>query len=264
MSKAPLEERLHMEVAGEGPLVLLAHGFAGSARNFRPQVRALRERHRVVTWDARGQARSPVPADGDYSLDALVSDLGAVLEHVGGSERAVVGGLSMGAATALHFALRDPSRVRGLVLASIPAGGGAVGSIATPADVFAEAIERDGLEAAGERFVWGRRSGFDEAGARMIRQGFMEHSPEGSSGLLRGALSELPRPEDIASRLRDLRVPALIVAGAEDSHSLHASRSLASLLPDSRLEVVEAAGHVVNLEAPGEFNRGLVDFIESL
>jgi pimeloyl-ACP methyl ester carboxylesterase len=81
---------------------------------------------------------------------------------------------------------------------------------------------------------------------------------------LRGALSELPRPEAIATQLRELRVPTLIVAGGDDASSLHASRTLASLLPDSRLEIIEAVGHVVNLAAPGEFNRVLVDFLEAL
>lgn len=259
-----MAERLHLEVAGEGPAVLLAHGFAGSARNFRPQVRALREHHRVVTWDARGQARSQLPVDGDYTLAALVADLSAVLDHVSPDDPALVGGLSMGAATALHFAMASPERVRGLVLASMPAGAGAVGSIATRAEVFAEAIERDGLEAAGERFVWGASSGFDAAGARMIRQGFMEHSAEGLSGLLRGALASLPRPEEIAPKLRELDLPTLIIAGGADAPSLDASRSLAELIPGARLEVIEGAGHVVNLAAPDAFNRALLSFIESL
>lgn len=259
-----LERRLHVERAGTGPIVALAHGFAGSARNWRPQLRALREGYRVVTWDARGQARSPVPRDGDYSLAALVADIGEVLDHAAPGESAVVGGLSMGAASALHFALQHRERVRGLVLASMPAGAGAVGSIATRAEVFAEAIEQEGLEVAGERFVWGAQSGFDEAGARMIRQGFMEHTQEGLSGLLRGALASLPTPVAIADRLRGLDVPALIVAGGEDEPSLNASRLLAESMPLARLEVIEGAGHVVNLAAPVKFNHLLVEFLESL
>jgi len=98
---------LHVEAQGQGPAVLLAHGFGGSARNWRPQIRALRDRYRVVVYDARGHARSHAPpAASDYSLDTLTADLGRVLAEHAGSRPAVVGGLSMGAGVALRFALR--------------------------------------------------------------------------------------------------------------------------------------------------------------
>src|SRR4029077_2169460 len=93
---------LHIDREGQGPVVVLAHGFAGSARNFGPQARALRPRFRVVRYDARGHARSEAPDDPlAYTPETFADDLGRVLDP--GS--AVVGGLSMGAATALRFAL---------------------------------------------------------------------------------------------------------------------------------------------------------------
>ena len=96
---------LHVETRGDpGPTLLLLHGFAGSARNFRPQQRRLAEHFRVVAYDARGHARSAAPeAPADYGLDACVADALRVLEGQG-AQRAVVGGLSMGAAVALALA----------------------------------------------------------------------------------------------------------------------------------------------------------------
>src|SRR5205814_1370601 len=119
------EPRLHVEVEGSGPVVVLAHGFGGSARNFLSQARALRDRYRIVRFDARGHARSEAPAEASaYTPEAFVADLGRVLDQVG-ARAAVVGGLSMGAGTALRFGLAHPERVEGLVLAAFPPGGGA-------------------------------------------------------------------------------------------------------------------------------------------
>src|SRR5213593_3269207 len=119
------EPRLHVEVEGSGPVVVLAHGFGGSARNFLPQARGLRDRYRIVRFDARGHARSEAPAEASaYTPEAFVADLGRVLDQVG-ARAAIVGGLSMGAGTALRFALAHPGRVQGLVLAAFPPGAGA-------------------------------------------------------------------------------------------------------------------------------------------
>src|SRR3989454_11972194 len=102
------EPRLHVEVEGSGPVVVLAHGFGGSARNFLPQARALRDRYRVVRFDARGHARSGAPPQpAAYTPEAVVADLGRRLDQ-GGAARAGVGGPSVGAGIPLGFALTHP------------------------------------------------------------------------------------------------------------------------------------------------------------
>jgi pimeloyl-ACP methyl ester carboxylesterase len=257
------EPRLHVEVEGDGPVVALAHGFGGSARNFLPQVRALHDRYRVVRWDARGHARSEAPADpAAYAHAAFVADVGRVLDMVGAS-RAVVGGLSMGAGIALGFALAHPERVDALVLAAFPPGAGTGGVLSDRAAAFADAIERDGLERAGERFVWGSASGLDPGAARLVRAGFLEHQPRGLALTLRGMVSQ-PTVADLAPRLPGMAHPALVVVGARDRMSLDASRALAAALPRARLVLVPDAGHVVNLERPADFNAALLSFLATV
>jgi pimeloyl-ACP methyl ester carboxylesterase len=249
---------LHVEQAGEGPVVVLGHGFGGSARNFRPQVRALRDRYRVVVFDARGHARSGAPDEAAaYAPGRFVADLERVVDGAGAAE-AVVGGLSMGAAVALAFAQAHPSRVRGLVLASFPA---ADGGLAARARDFADCLEREGLEAAGARFVWGGEPGADGA---LVRQGFLEHSPRALAHVLRELIAEQADADALAPQLAGLRVPALVVAGERDAPSLEASRRLAEVLPEAQLVVLESAGHVVNLQRPRHFNDALLGFLDSL
>ena len=255
---------MHVEAAGQGPGIVLAHGFGGSARNWRPQVRALRERFRVVVYDARGHARSEAPAEASaYREAALLEDLAAAAAATGDA-RPVVGGLSFGAAVALRYALAHPERVRALVLASYPAGPASAHGSAARALAFAEAIEREGLERAGARYVWGAGSGLDPAGAALVRQGFLEHEPHALAHVLREFLALLSPVAALAPRLSRLELPALLICGGRDEGALPESRTLARLLPKAELHVIPGAGHVVNLAAPAAFDAVLLDFLQRL
>ena len=146
----------------------------------------------------------------------------------------VAGGLSLGAATALRLAMRHPERVRALALASYPASRERPGSVGSSAPDFAGAIERDGLEAAGARFVWGPDSGLDERGAALVRQGFLEHDPASLALLLaRRGWRGCPRRGRSPATWPVVRVPVLIVSGGADAGSVESGEALAGLLPDA-------------------------------
>lgn len=256
--------RLHVEVDGAGPTVVLAHGFGGSARNFGPQMRALKGRYRVVRYDALGHARSEAPTDpAAYTPATYVGDMGRVLDDVG-ADVAVVGGLSMGAGIALRFAVAEPARVRGLVLCAFPAGADDPGGFAAKALRFAERIERDGLEAAGEDYVWGPGTRLDRSAVTFVRQGFLEHPAHGLALALRGVIAAQPPVEAMRASLEGVRVPTLILVGSDDGPSRHASEALVRVLPNARLVVVPGAGHVVNLQKPDEVSEAMGEFLDGL
>ena len=76
--------RLHVERQGDGPALVLAHGFGGSARNFRLQLRALAPHSRAVAYDARGHARSEAPPNADaYAFERLIDDFERVASEAG-------------------------------------------------------------------------------------------------------------------------------------------------------------------------------------
>jgi pimeloyl-ACP methyl ester carboxylesterase len=265
LGSAPVTEtapKLHIETMGEGPTLVLAHGFSGSARNFRVQAKALKDISRVVIYDARGHARSEAPPNPEaYTLDALVGDFARAAEA--GGLPVIAGGLSMGAATALEFALRYPERVRGLLLAAYPSPGAGRGLTRRSwATGFADALRDFGPEVAGARYVWGEQPRFDEKDSNFIRLGFLEHPPHALEATLRGVLAGLEDPAALAPRLATIRVPALVVVGADDKESLEPSRQLAQNIPGAEFVIVPDAGHVVNLKQPAVFNELARRFIE--
>ena len=100
--------KLHCEERGAGPAVLFVHEYGGSCRSFDMQVEAFRARHRCVVFNARGYPPSEVPASvGSYSQYHAAADIGAVLDGLA-IQRAHLVGVSMGAASALQFALKQP------------------------------------------------------------------------------------------------------------------------------------------------------------
>lgn len=126
--------RLHIALQGEGPLVVLCHGFPGLWYGWRHQMRALAEAgYRAVALDQRGYGRSDRPlAVESYDSDHAVGDLLGVLDALGES-RAVFVGHDFGAPQVWNLAVRHPERVRGVAALSCPydfdlAGRGGAGS----------------------------------------------------------------------------------------------------------------------------------------
>ena len=99
---------LYYEVHGEGPPVLLTHGYSSSSHMWEGQVAAFCKRYKLITWDMRGHGRSDYPDDlGAYTEAATVADMAAILDAVG-AKRAVIGGLSLGGYMSLAFHLAHP------------------------------------------------------------------------------------------------------------------------------------------------------------
>ena len=99
---------LYCEESGEGTAILFVHEYGGSCRSFDMQTAAFRARYRCVVFNARGYPPSEVPASVDsYSQDHAVTDIGAVMDSLGVKQAHLVG-VSMGAASSLQYALKEP------------------------------------------------------------------------------------------------------------------------------------------------------------
>jgi pimeloyl-ACP methyl ester carboxylesterase len=94
---------IHYEVHGQGPAILLSHGYSATCRMWDGQIAALRDRFQVIVWDMRGHGQSDYPSDSAaYSEAATVEDMAAVLRDCS-IQRAVIGGLSLGGYMSMAF-----------------------------------------------------------------------------------------------------------------------------------------------------------------
>ncbi len=259
--------KLHCEERGGGPAVLFVHEYAGSCRSFDMQVEAFRARHRCVVFNARGYPPSEVPASvGCYSQYHATADIGAVLDGLA-IERAHLVGVSMGAASALQFALKEPERVVSATLVGIGTGSDDPPLFRLGAEANAKQIESGGMRSFAEQM--GRnpnRVRLLEKNPAEFRRSLEElsrMSPVGHANTMRGVQASRPPLYAHEKRLASLRVRTLVVVGDEDAGCRKPSEFLVRVLPDARLVVVPESGHAVNQEEPAEFNRLCLAFIDA-
>ena len=164
------------EIAGQGPPVVLLHGLSATRRNVVQGSRALLRRgYRLIAYDARGHgASSPAPS---YTYPDLIEDLEAVLAELGIDRVALVGS-SMGAATAMAFAMRHPDRAAAVVQVTPAYNGEArTGNVDDGAwDAMASGLEEGGVDA----FVdvaqpAGAQEGWKQIAREAVRQRMERH-----------------------------------------------------------------------------------------
>jgi pimeloyl-ACP methyl ester carboxylesterase len=253
------------EAVGEGPPVVLCHGITATRRYVVHGSRALeRAGRRVVSYDARGHGESdPAPADQGYGYPELVGDLERVIEREVAGEQLVLAGHSMGAHTAVAYALRRPERLAGLVVVG-PVYAGEIGDETLAYwDGLAAALEGGGVDG----FVayidreQGIDSGWRDSVLRFTRERMLRHR---HLDAVVEALREVPRsrPFESLAELESLDVPALVVAShdaADPGHPRHVAEAYAERLPQARL-VGEAEGESPLAWQGGKLSRAIVSF----
>ncbi len=251
--------------SGDGPPVLLLHGFACGKRMWLHQIRALNARFRVIAYDQRGHGLTDAPAVATgYSAGHLVRDLVGVLDALQ-IERAAIVGFSLGGGPALVLAASQPQRVSRLVLADVGAG----------------ADEPVKIEAMARR--WGdliRRGEVDELVCEMLRSELFKFYARRNvrrrnhmAALIRATpidglrftLSEVLAKRKSLFRLtgvlKSVQAPSLVMVGQLDYVCSKAARLLAQTIPNAALKVIANSGHMAPLEQPAAFNAALLEFL---
>jgi pimeloyl-ACP methyl ester carboxylesterase len=226
------------------------------------QAEALQASHCVVRFDNRGFGGSP-PGDSLLTMERIADDAAALLDHLG-IARAVVAGCSMGGYAAFAMVRRHADRLRGLVLQDTRAGADSEDARKNRA-LLAEKTLREGATAALDAFlpklVGETTKSERPAVVERIRERILAASPRGIANALQG----LGARADSFPTLREVRVPTLVVCGAEDVITPVAeSEAIERAIPGSRLEVIPRAGHLSNLESPDAYNEVLMDFLAHL
>jgi pimeloyl-ACP methyl ester carboxylesterase len=248
---------------GEGPVVLLIHGFPLNRQMWQPQLLPLAEAgYRVIAPDLRGFGESDAPSTG-YSMDGFADDLIALLDALKIGQ-AVVGGMSMGGYILMNMLERHPERVRAACLITTKSS----------ADDEAGRARRSAMAAEAERL--GANPIIKIFAELLFGSETMEESPEliarvtswmrgtNPRGLAGGLLAMRDR-KDYTPLLPSFGQPALVISGAEDrAASPNAVQLFTAGLPRCQSAVIEKAGHMANLEQPARFNAALLQFLNSL
>ncbi|WP_038970650.1 alpha/beta fold hydrolase [Bradyrhizobium genomosp. III] len=242
---------IYYEVHGDGPPLLLTHGYSSTSAMWHGQVDALARDRMLVLWDMRGHGQSDYPDDPNaYSETLTVGDMAAILNAVG-AERAIIGGLSLGGYMSLAFYRNYPQAARALLI--IDTGPG---------------FKKDDARDAWNARALGTADKLDREGLDMLKSATRERataSHRDARGLAlaaRGMLTQ--RDARVIELLPDIRVPCLIVVGADDTPFLAASDYMAAKIPGAQKVVIPAAGHAVNIDQPKAFVDAVEPFLKNL
>jgi 3-oxoadipate enol-lactonase len=255
---------IYYEVHGSGPAIVFAHGLGGNHLSWWQQVAHFSAKYTCVTFSHRGFAPSTA-VPGDKAPESYAEDLAALAAELGLKEFRLVA-QSMGGWTSIEYLLRDPSKVKALVLSATsgtldfrqlkgPEAAEIKDWMVKAPKVMADLEARDILVAGGERFARDQ-----PALAMLYRQ----------IGLLTATdFKALVRPKIMQMRARDpallaqLPMPVLFLAGDEDClYPAAAGPGFAALAPRGKAVRVPKAGHSVYFEHAAEFNRIVEDFLK--
>ena len=248
---------------GNGPPVVLVHGFPLDHGMWNAQINALLKAHRVIAVDLRGFGQSEVTA-GKVTMEQFADDLAALLDVLGIDEPITLAGLSMGGYVAFAFHHKYASRVRGLVLCDTRAVADTA-EVAAGRLAMAERVEREGPAVLVDTMM-----------PRLFAEATVRQRPELVESLRRVMLGSDPRAVAAASRgmaerpdvtagLGQIRCPTLVIVGRHDDISpVDEMRAIAEAIPDAHLVEILDSGHMTTLEQPNEVNRAMLEFLAGL
>jgi 3-oxoadipate enol-lactonase len=255
-------QRIYHEVHGDGEPLLCVAGLACDTLVWIPQIQAFAEAHRTVIFDNRDAGQSST-AEGDYDIADMARDALALADHLELDTFDLLG-VSMGGTIAQEIALAAPERVRTLTLAvTWPAGSAYTRAVARVWSARVAQISRE--QHVDELMLLNHSEGFYDQPemVEFIRTAMLNNphpqSPEAFARQL-GASSR----HDASDRLGSLSMPTHVIGGEYDILvPVWKSREVASLIPDSKLTVLEGAPHGLSVERADEFNAAVLGFIRA-
>ena len=242
---------------GNGPSLVLLHGFTQDSRIWKSQIENLSKDFTVIAWDAPGAGQSADPSEnfdiGEYSdcLKGLLDSISVKKAHILG--------LSWGGLLAQEFYFRYPTYVISLVLADTYAGW--TGSLSDSiAKIRLTSCIKDSSLPPNE-FVPKYLSGMFSDSPPQIAKVELANIMSDTHPLGFRVMAKALAIADTRSLLPTISVPTLLIWGDTDKRSpINVAHQLHDLIPNSILEIISNAGHVSNMEKPEQFNKIVKDF----
>jgi len=260
---------INYELSGEGPCLVLIHGFSDNLTMWYNQVPEFSKKYKVLSYDVRGHGLAETPA-GEYSMELFADDLYALLGALD-IDKACILGYSMGGRIGLAFALKHPDMTAGLVFAN---SGVAGPDIQISPDELKEMEERrvqmitllktDDIEPIADAMaVFSLSPGFEETKPEIFRKYKavkLKNNPRHYAPIMEALMASMEEPPDLSQ----LTCPALIIAGEEDGFmTLDVAKSMEAAIPNATVRVFPT-GHASAIEVPEAFNQAVLDFMGKL
>lgn len=242
-------------VAGEGPLLMLLHGFPLDHRLWTGQLESLAAKYQVVCPEFRGFGGSTLE-ESEYSLEDLAGDVEVVRRHFAPSDPMILAGLSMGGYVAFEYWSRYAANLSQLLLVNTKPSADDETAIAGRLKM-AEVARQEGTAIAIHGMVDKLVSKSTNAELRSQAERMMLST---SPAALAAAQVAMSRRRDFVSRLPEIQVPTLVITGDDDPLCPpKATQAWASMLPNAKFQSIADAGHLSPLEKPDEFNALLLN-----
>ena len=263
---------LYYEVTGQGFPLVLGHEFCADYESWDHQVRFLQRRYQVITYNARGWPPSDVPTNPlDYSWEHGVEDLYQLLRHLD-IKQAYIGGLSLGGYVSLVFGMAHPEMAKGLILAATGAGAffdkDERKEWERLMEINAQRIETEGMAKIKDEYAHEDKRiqlrHKDPKAWKKYYDALGTHSSIGSANTVRRFIIPRPTIFELESKLKQIKVPTLILTGDEDDPCVEPSLFMKRNIPHSGLVIFPQSGHTINVEEPELFNWSVLDFLTSV
>ena len=245
---------------GAGQPIIFLHAFPLSREMWRDQIREFAPDYRIIAPDARGFGES-TQFTGEPSLQLVARDVNALLDTLNVTEKIILCGLSMGGYTALEFARQFPDRLAGLVLCDTRADADSDEAKNARDEMIEFANNHSGEEIAEKmlpKLLGETTRAHNLAVAARVRELAMELTGHNAAAML----TALRNRRDSTEILSEVRVPTLVVGGAEDEiSSPEVMGAMTAKIHGARHETIRDAGHLSNLEAPASFNAVLREWL---
>ncbi|MDP3858817.1 MAG: alpha/beta fold hydrolase [Stagnimonas sp.] len=252
-------QQLHyLDTGGAGAAIVFSHGLLMDHAMFAPQIKALKDRYRVIAWDERGHGLTN-DASAPFSYYDSADDLAGLLAQLG-VRQAVFAGMSQGGYLSLRAALRHPALVQALILIDTQAGPEAADTLPQYEQLI-QTWMAQGLSAEMATTIEHIVLGAGYARAPAWKQKWAAVRPANLAQIFHTLASR----DDIRGELSRIRVPTLVIHGEADAAiPLSAAEAMTAALPNARLEVIPGAGHAANLTHPEQVTPLIERFLGSL
>lgn len=255
-------EDINYEVTGDGDAIVLLHSFLCSKEMWRPQINFLSQRYKVVAIDFRGHGASP-HISRKFDLQDLVEDVLTVLDNEG-IATAAWAGLSVGGMVSLRAAIKFPHRVSKLIILDSTASvERTANKIQTWIGFLGQAVL--GQEWALDRIIpmfFSKRTIQERPHLVSEWRGRFASTDMTSMKQMSNAFKQR---KNITSLLNSIKIPTLVIVGAEDVLlPIAESELIAKNISGAALKVIPNCGHLTTLEQPEIVNKAIAEFLADL